>query len=164
MVNLIAKAMENELKHNNSLSVQTVYETWIDFDETYKKLREKGYCPTRCSSGRKLQEDSGLLTFCLKSGAKVNVSPKGQPHRVQITWNVDGFVYDSEKGKKKFEEGLIKTSKKQQYNELVSVLVPHEGRKLRILPLRTIRVSSVPEKKSELLREFDSEFMKEGLI
>jgi hypothetical protein len=51
-------------------------------------MQKLGYHPRRYPAGRKQIPDTGNLTFTLKSGAKVNVFPKGQPHKIQVSWNI----------------------------------------------------------------------------
>jgi len=101
------------------LRFQAVYEAYIDFDATYEELGKLGYCPKRHRAGRKPQVDAGNLTFTLKSGAKVNVFPKGQPHKIQVSWN-------------------IREEKEKQFCELTSVLVPSEGERLIIVPVLSV--------------------------
>ncbi len=101
------------------LRFQSIYEAYIDFDATIKELCQLGYCPKRYSAGRIQRPDSGNLTFKLKSGTKVNVFPKGQPHKIQVSWN-------------------IRQDKKKQFCELTSVLVPFKGEKLTILPVLSL--------------------------
>jgi len=97
------------------LKVQAIYEAWIDFDATYNELHKLGYCPKRHTAGRSPQPDSGNLTVVLKSGTKVNIFPKGQPHRIQVSWNV-------------------REDPEKQFCELTSVLVPIDGEQLVIIP------------------------------
>jgi hypothetical protein len=105
--------------YDERLKFQALYEAFIDFDATFEELHKLGYCPKRYSAGRIQREDTGNLTFLLKSGTKVNVFPKGQPHKIQINWN------DREDYKK-------------QFCELTSVLIPLNGDKLNILPVRSL--------------------------
>jgi hypothetical protein len=121
---------------DDMLKFQAVYEVYIDFDATYEELRKLGYCPIRYSAGRIQRVDAGNLTFMLKSGAKVNVFPKGQPHKIQVTWN-------------------IREEKEKQFCELTSVLVPSTGERLVILPVR-----SATDDRDEFL----DELFNEGLI
>lgn len=104
---------------NERLKFQAVYEAYIDFDATHKELQNLGYYPIRYTAGRKQTPDAGNLTFMLKSGAKVNVFPKGEPHKIQVSWN-------------------IREEKEKQFCELTSVLVPSEGEKLVILPVLSV--------------------------
>ena len=66
---------------------QIIYRAHIDFEATYEKLKQTGYSPQKESVGRKPQIESGNLTFKLRSGAKVNISPKGKYHAIQVAWN-----------------------------------------------------------------------------
>ena len=109
------------------LEFQAVYEAWIDFDATHENLLRLGYTPKRYPAGRNQMEDAGNLTFTLISGAKVNVFPKRQPHKIQVNWN-------------------IREEKEKQFCELTSVLIPLEGERLVILP-----VSSVTDDRDEFL-------------
>jgi hypothetical protein len=75
----------------DTIRTQTVYDAWIDFDATLENLQRLGYHPIRYSAGRPRkdgvqQEETGNLTFTLRSGATVNIFPKREPHRIQITW------------------------------------------------------------------------------
>ena len=97
------------------LKVQAIYEAYIDFDGTFEELHKLGYGPRRCHVGRKPQPDSGNLTFTLRSGATINISPKGQPHKIQVSWN-------------------IREDADKQFCELTSLLVPSGGEQLRIIP------------------------------
>ena len=115
------------------LRFQTVYEAYIDFDVTYKELQKLGYRPKRYHAGRIQRVDAGNLTFTLKSGAKVNVFHKGQPHKIQVSWN-------------------IREEKKKQFCELTSVLIPLEGERLIILP-----VLSVTDDRDEFLDKLSDE-------
>ena len=121
---------------NEMLKFQAVYEAYIDFDATYEELQRLGYCPQRYPAGRIQREDAGNLTFTLKSGAKVNVFPKGEPHKIQVNWN-------------------IREEKEKQFCELTSVLVPSEGERLVIIP-----VLSVTDDRDEFL----DKLFNEGLI
>jgi len=121
---------------DETLRFQTVYEAWIDFDATHRNLQRSGYNPKRYTAGRIQREDAGNLTFTLMSGAKVNVFPKGQPHKIQVTWNT------------------LET-KEKQFCELTSAFIPFEGERLKILP-----VLSVTDDRDEFL-----DFLyKEGVI
>ena len=104
---------------DDMLRFQAVYEAYIDFDATYEELGRLGYCPRRYSAGRIQRVDAGNLTFILRSGAKVNVFPRGQPHKIQVSWN-------------------IRETKEKQFCELTSVLVPSEGERLVILPVLSV--------------------------
>jgi len=100
--------------------------------------------PKRNPAGRPkngLQQlDAGNLTFTLKSGAKVNVSPKGQPHKIQVTWNIRG-------------------DKDEQFRELKNVLVPFEGKRLTIIPCFSISLNYTDDRD-----EFLDKLFNEGLI
>lgn len=104
---------------DDALKFQAVYEAWIDFDATHENLRRLCYRPKRYFAGRIQREDAGNLTVVLKSGAKVNIFPKGQPHKIQVSWNI------SEKMEK-------------QFSELTNVLIPSEGKTLVILPVLSV--------------------------
>ena len=138
-------AIEYDLKHNHpSLSVQTIYKAWIDFDETIKKLQKLDYYPKRHSAGRPKdgiqQQDAGNLTFTLKSGATISVSPKGQPHKIQVTWNNHG-------------------DKDKQFCELKNVLVPFEDKMLTIIPCFSVSLSYTDDRD-----EFLDKLLAEGLL
>ena len=105
--------------YDEMLKFQAIYEAYIDFDATYEELHKLGYCPKRYSAGRIQREDTGNLTFTLKSGTKVNVFPKGQPRKIQVSWN-------------------IREDKEKQFCELTSVLVPLRGDGLNILPVLSL--------------------------
>jgi len=104
---------------DDMLRFPAMYEAYIDFDATYEELQKLGYCPIRYPAGRIQRPDAGNLTFILKSGAKVNVFPKGQPHKTQVSWN-------------------IREEKEKQFCELTSVLVPSEGERLVIIPVLSL--------------------------
>lgn len=121
---------------DDMLRFQAVYEAYIDFDATYKELQKLDYYPIRYPAGRNQIADAGNLTFTLKSGAKVNIFPKGQPHKIQVNWN-------------------FREEKEKQFCELTSVLVPSESERLVIIP-----VLSVTDDRDEFL----DKLFKEGLI
>jgi hypothetical protein len=74
-------------------SFQTVYRSNIDFDALHEHLEKLGYNAKRFSAGRPRkkdglqQQDAGNLTFNLKSGARINIFPKGKYHSIQAEWN-----------------------------------------------------------------------------
>lgn len=129
------KKIDTELV-DERLKFQAVYEAYIDFDATYEELQKLGYCPKRYPAGRNQIPDAGNLTFTLKSGAKINIFPKGQPHKIQVNWN-------------------IREEKEKQFCELTNVLVPSEGERLVIIP-----VLSVTDDRDEFL----DKLFHEGLI
>lgn len=138
MVKLNVKLLKDKV------DFQSIYETWIDFDATYENLQKLGYYPKRNPAGRPkndLQQlDAGNLTFKLISGAKVNIPPKGQPHKIQVTWN-------------------IREDKEKQFRELKNVLVPFEGKKLTIIPCFSISLSYTDDRD-----EFLDKLFNEGSI
>lgn len=75
------------------MKFQTVYQSNIDFDALYEHLKRLGYNAKRFSAGRPRkkdglqQQDAGNLTFNLKSGAKINIFPKGKYHSIQAEWD-----------------------------------------------------------------------------
>lgn len=129
----------------DTMRTQTVYDAWIDFDATHARAGKLGYYPIRHPAGRPKdggqQEETGNLTFTLRSGAKVNIFPKREPHRIQITW--------------------INSTKKQKHlRELENILVPSKGKKLLIIPWRTNKIQSVIEDQDTILDKLYSD----GLI
>jgi hypothetical protein len=101
---------------DGTLDIQTVHEAYISFENTFNELYKLGYCPRRCSVDREKHSDKCNLTFTLKSGATINISSEGPPHKIQIVWNLLGNY-------------------EKQFSELTSVLVPLVGEKLVIVPV-----------------------------
>jgi hypothetical protein len=99
-----------------TLEIRTVHEAYINFEQTFNELVKLGYYPRGCNVDRKTHRDNCNLTFTLKSGALINISSEGPPHKIQITWN------------------LLENSEKQ-FSELTSVLIPIVGEKLIIVPV-----------------------------
>lgn len=149
MVKLNVKAVKDKV------TIQKVYGINIDFDKTYEKLCREGYHPIHYSAGRKQQEEAGNLVFCLKSGIKVNISPKNSLFN-KLTWvkNLNGFdepdITEEEIHKitvtwNNLDNPEIK--EKEMLHELMNLLKPFEGEKLFVVNLRTIK--NIVEKEND---------------
>lgn len=97
------------------LKLQTIYDSFINFDSTFEELNKLGYDPKICNFDQKTHTEKEL-TFTLKSGATIYLSSKDQPNKIKIIWNI---MENSEK----------------QLCELTSVLIPLAGEKLVIVPV-----------------------------
>jgi hypothetical protein len=112
----------------DTLKISKFVRTNIDFDKTQEELSKKGYHPIRYPAGRNQQADAGNLVFYLKSGIKVNISPKSDSYHnytIQISWDNS------------------KIKRKEISHELKDALVPCEGEKLFFSPWRTIKTKSI---------------------
>jgi len=138
MVKLNVKLLKDKIEF------QSIYEAWIDFDATIKNLLKLGYTYRRYSAGRPKDgiqlEDAGNLVFTLKSGATINVSPKGQPHKIQVTWNI-------------YED------KEKQSVELKNVFVSLKRGWIALIPCHSISFSYTDNRD-----EFLDKLSNEGLI
>ena len=117
--------------------IQKVYGTNMDFAKTREQLNREGYHPIHHSAGRRQQEEAGNLVFCLKSGIKVNISPKNKLfYKIQIAWN---------------NRDNPEVSEKKLRHELMNIFVPSEDEKLFIIPLSTNKSKIDVENDDEIL-------------
>jgi hypothetical protein len=68
------------------MEFHVIYEANLDFEATRENLIQQGYNLVPSSVEGNLKAEAVLLAFNLLPNVRVNISPKGKFHAIQVRW------------------------------------------------------------------------------